>query len=620
MSEKRETSGAPMPGGRGGGLRGGGLRGGGGGRGRVVEKPKDFSGTLKKLIKYMRRSLPAVVAAMLLAVGSVVLTIFIPRLSGDAVQLLYEGLMRGAVDIDAVLSVLRLMCVLVFLSAGVSYVQSFILAGVAQRVAYRMRKEIYDKIDRLPLKYYDTTTNGSVLSYLTNDVDTVATTLNQSLSQLLSAVTKLVGVFVMMILISRIITLAALVIIPLSFILMTLIVKRSQKYFVRQQKALADVNAHIEEMYAGAKVVELYNGQAESLEKFEGYNDQLCAAGRQSQFLSGLMHPVMSFVGNLSYVMVCVLGGVLIVNNVGGLNVGSIQSLMTYVRQFNQPMAQLAGITNTLQSTVAAGERVLSFLEAEDEAETGTASPKNVAGGITFENVRFGYDPEIPVIRRFSSEIRAGQRVAIVGPTGAGKTTVVKLLMRYYDIQGGRILLDGRDISEFKRAELRKNFGMVLQDTWLFNGTVMDNLRYGNLDASDGAVIEAAKKAGVDRFIRTLEGGYQFVINEEADNISAGQKQLLTIARAMLNDPKILILDEATSSVDTRTEVIVQEVMHEMMRGRTSFVIAHRLSTIRDADKILVMKDGDIIEQGTHEALLAQKGFYENLYNSQFER
>ena len=422
----------------------------------------------------------------------------------------------------------------------------------------------------------------------------------------------------MMLRISWIMSGVAVLIVPVSLALIALVIKFSQKYFRRQQAALADVNGHIEEMYAGNKVIQLYNWQDESVSKFVDYNNELAATAQKSQFLSGLMHPIMNFVGNIGYVVTCVLGGVLTAK--GSITVGNIQAFITYIRQFNQPVGQVANIANTLQSTVAAAERVFGFIEAEEEAETGDAIPQNVRGDVEFKNVRFGYDPENIIIKDFSSKVKAGQKIAIVGPTGAGKTTVVKLLMRYYELNGGQILLDGRDITEFKRSALRDEFGMVLQDTWLYSGTIMDNIRYGRLDASDEEVIAAAKLASADHFIRTLDGGYGFVINEEADNISQGQKQLLTIARALLSDPKVLILDEATSSVDTRTEQLIQKAMETLMEGRTSFIIAHRLSTITNADKILVMRDGDIIEQGTHEQLMKAKGFYEQLYSSQFDK
>ncbi len=657
---------------------------------RPGEKAKDFKGTLKKLVGYMRPSLFAIIISLVFAVGSVVLTLNIPGLLGDSTDKLIEGFMQkqiysqldetvrdsempfdglaslarntgiktvdelfeamkagGAItdeqiggirdklgnyadgvfamslneppsiDIDAIIGLLTVISVLIFVSAAISYTQSFILAGVAQKTSYRLRRDIDEKINKLPLSYYDKTTNGNVLSYLTNDVDTVSTTLNQSLSQLVSSITTIVGVLVMMIRISWLMSAVAVAIVPISVILIMLVVKFSQKYFRRQQTALAEVNAHIEEAFAGNTVIQLYGGEDESIEKFRGYNEELAGTAQKSQFLSGLMMPIMNFIGNIGYVVTCVLGGVLTAS--GAITVGNIQSFITYIRQFNQPIGQMANIANTLQSTVAAAERVFGFLDAEEIKETGDAVPENVRGDVEFRNVRFGYDPEQIVIKDFSSVVKAGQKIAIVGPTGAGKTTIVKLLMRFYDLNGGQIFLDGRDIAEFTRAGLRDQMGMVLQDTWLYGGTIMENIRYGRPDATDAEVVEAAKLACADHFIRTLDGGYDFVISEDADNISQGQKQLLTIARALLSDPKVLILDEATSSVDTRTERLIQNAMETLMQGRTSFIIAHRLSTITGADKILVLRDGDVAEQGTHSELMAQKGFYEQLYSSQFE-
>lgn len=657
---------------------------------RPGEKAKDFKGTLKKLVKYMRPSLFAIIVSLVFAAASVILTLNIPGLLGDSTDKLIEGFMQkqiyeqldetvrdsempfdglaalsratgvktvdelfekmkegGAItdekigeirdklgnyadgvfemsltekptiDVDAIIGLLTVISVLIFVSAAISYAQSFILAGVAQKTSYRLRRDIDEKINKLPLSYYDKTTNGNVLSYLTNDVDTVSTTLNQSLSQLVSSVTTIVGVLVMMIRISLIMSAVAVAIVPVSVILIMFVVKFSQKYFRRQQTALADVNAHIEEAFAGNSVIQLYGGEDDSTAKFKAYNDELAGTAQKSQFLSGLMMPIMNFIGNIGYVATCVLGGVLTAR--GAITVGDIQAFITYIRQFNQPIGQVANIANTLQSTVAAAERVFGFLDAEEIEETGEAVPENVRGDVEFRNVRFGYDPDQIVIKDFSSVVKAGQKIAIVGPTGAGKTTIVKLLMRFYDLNGGRIFLDGRDITEFTRAGLRDQMGMVLQDTWLYGGSIMENIRYGRPDATDEEVVEAAKLACADHFIRTLDGGYDFVISEDADNISQGQKQLLTIARALLSDPKVLILDEATSSVDTRTERLIQSAMETLMRGRTSFIIAHRLSTITGADKILVLNAGDVVEQGTHAELMEKKGFYEQLYSSQFE-
>lgn len=657
---------------------------------RPSEKAKDFKGTLKKLVKYMRLSLFAIIVSLVFAAASVILTLNIPGLLGDSTDKLIEGFMQkqiyeqldetvrdsempfdglaalsratgvktadelfekmkegGAItdekigeirdklgnyadgvfemsltekptiDVDAIIGLLTVISVLIFVSAAISYTQSFILAGVAQKTSYRLRRDIDEKINKLPLSYYDKTTNGNVLSYLTNDVDTVSTTLNQSLSQLVSSVTTIVGVLVMMIRISLIMSAVAVAIVPVSVILIMLVVKFSQKYFRRQQAALADVNAHIEEAFAGNSVIQLYGGEDDSTAKFKAYNDELAGTAQKSQFLSGLMMPIMNFIGNIGYVATCVLGGVLTAR--GSITVGDIQAFITYIRQFNQPIGQVANIANTLQSTVAAAERVFGFLDAEEIEETGEAVPENVRGDVEFRNVRFGYDPDRIFIKDFSSVVKAGQKIAIVGPTGAGKTTIVKLLMRFYDLNDGRIFLDGRDITEFTRAGLRDQMGMVLQDTWLYGGSIMENIRYGRPDATDEEVVEAAKLACADHFIRTLDGGYDFVISEDADNISQGQKQLLTIARALLSDPKVLILDEATSSVDTRTERLIQSAMETLMRGRTSFIIAHRLSTITGADKILVLNAGDVVEQGTHAELMEKKGFYEQLYSSQFE-
>ena len=663
------------------------------------EKPKEFKKTLGKLIRYMRTSLPVMIVSFLIAIASVILTLNIPNILGEATDTLIsgvlgkqvysaveeelpsrlgvssmdsaleivagmynsmtgenktkydvtlgdlasiapsdevdsaqnnvaekylEGLMslplyyEPQIDIDSIIRILILMIALICASGALTYVQSFLLAGVAQKISYRFRRDIDVKISKLPLKYYDKVSNGEVLSYLTNDVDNISITLNQSLAQFVTSITTLVGVLIMMLRISWILTLIPVVIVPISLLLIMLVIKHSQKHFVRQQKYLAEVNGHIEEMYGAHQVIDLFNAQENSRAEFAEYNNKLAAAARKSQFLSGLIQPIMQFIGNIGYVLTCIVGGILVVN--GGLGVGNIQAFIQYIRQFNQPVSQFGNIMNTLQLTVASAERVFAFLEADEEKETGDKCPENVQGNIEFKNVRFGYDPDKIIINDFSSSVRAGERVAIVGPTGAGKTTMVKLLMRYYELNGGAIYLDGRDMTEFNREKLRDEFGMVLQDTWLFSGTIMENIRYGRLDATDDEVKAAAVTACADHFIRTLEGGYGFEINEEADNISQGQKQLLTIARAVLADPKVLILDEATSSVDTRTELLIQKAMNRLMEGRTSFIIAHRLSTIKDADLILVMRDGDIVEQGNHETLMKQNGFYATLYNSQFSR
>ena len=526
------------------------------------------------------------------------------------------------IDTDVIVSILTKIIALVCVSAILAYVQGLLLAGVAQRVSYRFRRDINNKIDSLPLKFFDTTTNGEVMSYITNDVDAISNSLNQSLSQIVTSLTTIIGVMVMMFTINWILTLITLLIVPISMFIVMMIIKRSQRYYLMQQEYLGHVNGHIEEMFAGHNVISLFNGEEKSIEKFSDYNSKLYESAWSSQFFSGMMMPVMKFVGNLNYVLACVLGGVFVLNgNVAGIQmtVGNIQSYIQYVRQFNQPINQISGIANTFQSTVAAAERIFNFLEQPEEQETGDAVPENVEGNVTFDHVRFGYNEDKIIIKDFSCDVKKGQRIAIVGPTGAGKTTIVKLLMRFYELNGGDIYLDGTNIRSFTREGLRNGVGMVLQDTWLFSGTIMENIRYGRLSATDEEVKRAAKIACADHFIQTLPGGYDFEINTEADNISQGQKQLLTIARAILADPTVLILDEATSSVDTRTEILIQQAMDRLMQGRTSFIIAHRLSTIRDADKILVLRDGDVIEQGKHEELLAKGGFYATLYNSQFE-
>ena len=520
-------------------------------------------------------------------------------------------------DIEKIIDIMIKLVILVVVSGIMSYAQGFLLSGVSQKISYRFRKDLNEKIDKLPLAFYDKTTNGEVMSLITNDIDTISTSLNQSLSQMLTSITTVIGVLIMMLKISPLLTLISLVSVPLLLIAAMLIIKRSQKYFKRQQEYLGHVNGQIEEMFAGHNVVKLFNGEEKSVNEFNKYNNELCSSALSSQFFSGLMQPTAKAIGNLGFTCVCILGGFLVVSG-SGLGVGNIQSFIQYVRQFNQPITQLASVANTFQSTIAAAERVFGFLEQEEEIETGDFSVEKVKGDVDFVNVEFGYSADKIVIKDFSSSVKSGQRVAIVGPTGSGKTTLVKLLMRYYDLNNGKILLDGRDIKEFSRNSLRSHIGMVLQDTWLYNGTIMENIRYGRLDASDEEVIKAAKLACADHFIKTLDGGYDFVINADAGNISQGQKQLLTIARAILADSEIMILDEATSLVDTRTEMLIQQAMRALMEGRTSFVIAHRLSTIKDADNILVLKDGDIIEQGTHEELLQKQGFYAELYNAQF--
>ncbi len=703
-------------------------------------KARDFKGTLQKTIRFMRSSVPVILLAFVLAIGSVILTLNIPKVLGNATDEIMVGLMkrnvydtimdtqeameqlgkalaaippqqmaalaqdenatlgtlmeqgllpedalqgldeslrqtlsalplsqmsqmekggqntsfatigdylgamengqsiienippqyqdellttslqsRPGIDQEAVGHIIMVLIVLILLGAILGYLQNFLMSGVAQKVSYQLRDQINKKMNRLPLSFYDKTTHGETLSLISNDVDTVSTTLNQSLTQMITAITTLLGVLVMMFSISGWMTLTSLITLPLSFLIISLVVRRSQRHFRAQQEYLGHVNGHIEEMYSGHNVVQLFNGEERSRETFHQMNKKLYAAGWRSQFLSGMMQPVLSFVSNLGYVAVCVLGGYLTIQ--GHITIGDIQSFIQYVRRFNQPVMQSAQIMNTLQSTVAAAERVFTFLEQPEEADDGKAKlpAEGVRGDVTFDHVDFGYTPEKTIIHDFSTHVKDGQRIAIVGPTGAGKTTIVKLLMHFYELNSGRILLDGVDIKDLPRGVLRSQIGMVLQDTWLFNGTIRDNIRYGRLDATDEEVEKAARMACADHFIRTLPGGYDFVLNEEASNVSHGQKQLLTIARAILADPAVLILDEATSSVDTRTEVLIQQAMNRLMQGRTSFIIAHRLSTIRDADRILVLREGDIVEQGTHEELLEKGGFYANLYNSQFE-
>lgn len=598
-----------------------------GGGPRAVEKAKDFKGTMKKLGVYLKPYSLSIAIVILFAIGSAAFSIVGPKVLGKATTKIFEGIMEkitgvpnAAIDFGYIGDIAMILVALYLVSALFGFIQSFIMAGVAQKVSYNLRKQISEKMDTLPLKYFDTRTNGEVLSRITNDVDTVSQTLNQSLSQIITSVVTLIGVLIMMFSISWIMTLATFIILPVSMILISLVVKKSQKYFKSQQEYLGHLNGQVEEVYGGHNIMKAFNREEASTRDFDELNNTLYKSAWKSQFLSGMMMPIMSFVGNLGYVLVSILGGWLTVKSI--ITVGDIQAFIQYVRSFNQPIAQMAQVANIMQSTAAAAERVFEFLDEEDEVKdpVNSVDTSKIEGEVEFEDVHFGYNPDKIIINDFSVDVKPGQKVAIVGPTGAGKTTIVKLLMRFYDINSGSIKIDGHDIRDFKRADLRNLFGMVLQDTWLFNGTIMENLRYGRLDATDAEVKEAAKVAHVDHFVKTLPDGYNMVLNEEASNISQGQKQLLTIARAFLKDPKLLILDEATSSVDTRTELLIQKAMEKLMEGRTSFIIAHRLSTIRDADLILVMKDGDIVEQGNHEELLKKGGFYSSLYNSQFEQ
>jgi ATP-binding cassette, subfamily B, multidrug efflux pump len=612
QAQRRGPMGGPM-GGPGGPMMSGG------------EKARDFKGTFGKLLKYLAVYKVSLIVVLIFAVASTVFSILGPKILGNATTKLFEGVMAQiagtgtGVDFVYIGRILLWLAVLYVISAGFSYVQGWIMTSITMKVTYQFRKEIAAKINRMPLRYFDGTNHGEVLSRITNDVDTISQTLNQSMTQMVTSVVTMIGVLVMMLSINWIMTLVTLIVVPLSALFISIVVKSSQKYFKEQQNFLGHVNGHVEEMYGSHTVMKAFNGEQKSIEKFNGLNSSLYGAAWKSQFLSGLMMPVMTFIGNLGYVAVVILGGWLAIK--GSITVGDIQAFIQYVRSFTQPITQIANISNVMQQMAAAAERVFEFL-AEEEEVSETERPiqlEHVEGRVEFTDVHFGYNPDKIIINDFCADVKPGQKIAIVGPTGAGKTTMVKLLMRFYDVSSGSIKVDGHDIRDFKREDLRKMFGMVLQDAWLYNGSIMENIRYGRLDASDEEVVKAAKTAYVDHFIRTLPEGYNMVLDEETSNISAGQKQLLTIARAILADPRILILDEATSSVDTRTEVLIQRAMDALMQNRTSFIIAHRLSTIRNADLILVMNNGDIVEQGTHNELLEKKGFYASLYNSQFE-
>jgi ATP-binding cassette subfamily B protein len=590
------------------------------------EKAKNFKGTMKKLGKYMASYKIALIFVLLFAIGGTVFAIVGPKILGEATTEIFNGLLDkvkgvdgAGINFDKIAEILLFLLGLYVISAIMSFIQGYIMSGIAQKLSYKLRKELSEKINRMPMKYFDRKTHGEVLSRVTNDIDTLSQSLNQSMAQLVSSIIMIIGVLVMMLTISWIMTLAAMLMLPISMGLMGFVMKKSQKHFKSQQEYLGHINGQVEENYGGHSIVRAFNGEENTIKEFNKLNDELYNSAWKSQFLSGMMMPIMNFIGNLGYVVVSILGGYLTIKN--SIEVGDIQSFIQYVRQFSQPLGQVAQVANLLQSTAAAAERVFEFLEEEEEeqfAKNPVAIDK-LNGSVEFKNVHFGYNEDKIIINDFTAKIKPGQKVAIVGPTGAGKTTIVKLLMRFYDINDGAILVDDNDIMNFNRGDLRKMFGMVLQDTWLFNGSIRENIRYGNLNATDEQVKEAAKAAHAHHFIKTLPDGYNMELNEEASNISQGQKQLLTIARAILADPKILILDEATSSVDTRTEVLIQKAMDNLMEGRTSFIIAHRLSTIRDADLILVMKDGDIVEQGNHQELLKQNGFYANLYNSQFD-
>ena len=588
-------------------------------------KAKNFKATTKKLINnYLSKYKLAIIIVIIFAIGSTIFSIVGPKILGNATTEIFNGIISklsggSGIDYSKILKILLTLLGLYVISALFSLIQGFTMTSVAQKLTYKIRNDIAQKINKLPMKYFDKKTNGEVLSVITNDIDTLSQNLNQSITQIITSICTIIGIIIMMLSISVTMTIASLIILPISAVIVKKIVTKSQKYFQKQQAYLGHVNGQVEEVYGGHTIVKAFNGEQQEIEKFEKANKELYSSGWKSQFLSGLMHPIMNFIGNIGYVVVAVLGGYLAVQ--GKITVGNIQSFIQYNKQFTQPIMQIAQVSGMLQSMVAAAERVFEFLEEPEEVEESDKGidTSKLKGNVEFKNVKFGYDEDKIIIKNFNADVKEGQKIAIVGPTGAGKTTMVKLLMRFYDVNSGEILVDGNNIKDFKRGELRKMFGMVLQDTWLFGGTVKENIKYGKPEASDSEVIEAAKAAHVHHFIKTLPNGYNSVLNEESSNVSAGQKQLLTIARVILADPKILILDEATSSIDTRTEIQIQSAMDNLMKGRTSFIIAHRLSTIKNADLILVMNHGDIVEQGTHEELLAKNGFYADLYNSQFD-
>lgn len=588
-----------------------------------VDKAKDFKGTLNKLLKRVSTYKILIILSFIFAIGSTIFAIISPKILGNATTEIFNGLIlkisgTGGINFNTIKNILITLGILYVISALFSYIQSLIMTSVSQRTSYRLRKEVSQKLNKLPMSYFDKQNTGDILSIITNDIDTIQLNLNGSATQLVSSIVTIIGIFVMMCSINVTLAILTALVLPVASVIVMLIVKKSQKYFVNQQKYLAEVDAEIEEMVSGHSVIKAFNAEDKTITMFDKDNKKLFEAGFKSQFLSGLMHPIMNFVGNLNYAIIAIVGAILAVK--GKITVGNIQSFIQYSKQFTNPIAQLAQISSQIQSMIAASERVFNFLDTGEYIDNGKLKATSVEGNVEFKNVKFGYNEDKIIIKDFNAKINAGEKIAIVGPTGAGKTTIVKLLMRFYELNSGEILLDGKNITDYKRSELESVFAMVLQDTWLFNGTILDNLRYGNLNASDKEVIDAAKTANADYFIRTLPDGYNMILNEETSNISGGQKQLLTIARAILANPKILILDEATSNVDTRTEELIQKAMDKVMMGRTSFIIAHRLSTIKNADLILVMNEGDIVEIGKHDELLKKKGFYAKIYNSQFEK